>query len=206
MLILPDNVALARTLLAQQLETHRSPPGGDLSGVAETAPAAVLVPIVLHPGGPTVLFTRRTEGLTHHAGQISFPGGRMEAGETPEAAALREACEEIGLAPEQVLLAGRLAHYTTITRFLVTPVVGLVTPGFSLTLQAGEVAEVFEVPLSVIVQRTHYRALPVDTATRRIVTQALDWEGRTIWGATAGMLLMLQAALYPLTAEQEPTA
>ncbi|HEY5597276.1 MAG TPA: CoA pyrophosphatase, partial [Kiloniellales bacterium] len=110
--------------------------------------AAVLVPIVTHPSGLTVLFTRRTEHLDAHAGQISFPGGRIEPGdEGPAAAALRETEEEIGLPRRFVRLIGTLDTYVTRTGFEVTPVVGLISPPFSLILDAFEVAEVFEAPL-----------------------------------------------------------
>jgi 8-oxo-dGTP pyrophosphatase MutT (NUDIX family) len=111
--------------------------------------AAVLVPIVDRSQGPQVLLTRRTDHLHDHAGQISFPGGRIDPGdETPEAAALRETEEEIGLPPTKVRLVGRLDTYIVRTGFEVHPVVGLVRPPFDLALDSFEVAEVFEVPLA----------------------------------------------------------
>jgi len=191
MLILPPDFDAAHALLATRLDTHRAPPSGDMSITDETTLAAVLVPIIMHGDGATVLFTKRTEALSKHAGQVSFPGGRMEYEETPEEAAIRETLEEVGLLPEFVRTVGRLSHYTTITRYKVTPVVALIRPGFTLTLQPDEVAEAFEVPLSFLLERNNYRELAVNLPGRRAVTRAIDWQGKMIWGATAGMLTML---------------
>ncbi len=109
---------------------------------ATLTPAAVLVPLVERPGGITVLLTRRTEHLNDHPGQISFPGGRVEARDAgPVETALRETEEEIGLARSHVEIVGRLDRYETVTGFIITPVVGLVRPGFSLTLDAFDIKE-----------------------------------------------------------------
>lgn len=160
-------------------------------------PAAVLVPLVLREDGPTVLLTQRTAHLANHAGQISFPGGRMEDSDaSPEDAALRESAEEIGLAPDQVQLIGRLDDYVTVTHFRVTPVVGLVQPDFTLTLDAFEVAEAFEVPLSFLVNpanhQRHHRTTPVG---HKRYFYAIPYQDRYIWGATAGMLVNLSEVL-----------
>lgn len=196
MLILPSDSGLARDWLARRLDSHRQPNGGDLTIEGETSPAAVLVPIVLRPEAPTLLLTRRTDRLSHHAGQVSFPGGRIEFEETPEQAALRETWEEVGIAADHIVPVGRLSPYTTVSRFRVTPVVGLLTPDFSLTLAPDEVAEAFEVPLSFALEQGNYREHGVNLPGRRVVTHALDWEGRLIWGATAGMLMMLLRTLH----------
>src|SRR6266545_6615128 len=124
----------------------------------EIRPAAVLVPVVRREGGLTVLFTRRTAHLNDHAGQISFPGGRSEPGDTGAAeTALREAAEEIGLAAAQVEVLGKLQEYVTVTGYRVTPVVGLVTPPLELRLDEFEVAEVFEVPLEFLLDPANHQ-------------------------------------------------
>ncbi|HEY0418161.1 MAG TPA: CoA pyrophosphatase, partial [Acetobacteraceae bacterium] len=112
-------------------------------------PAAVLVPIVLGEK-PGILLTKRTSHLTAHAGQVSFPGGRIEPGETPEAAAVREAAEEVGLDPRLPELLGRLPEHATGTGFRITPVIGLVPPPLNLVADPAEVEEPFELPLSVV--------------------------------------------------------
>ena len=166
-------------------------------GVVRTlVPAAVLVPIVEHAGGSTVLLTQRTEHLRDHAGQISFPGGRVEpVDNSHEAAALREAEEEIGLPPEQVELVGRLDTYRTRTGFEITPVVGFVEPGFPLRLDAFEVAEVFEVPLSYVLDANNHERHSREFAGRHREFYVLPYGGRYIWGATAGMLVNLHDVL-----------
>jgi 8-oxo-dGTP pyrophosphatase MutT (NUDIX family) len=161
----------------------------------ETVRAAVLVAIVERPDGPTVLLTRRADAMSRHAGQIAFPGGRIDPGETPEAAALREAEEEVGLAAERVTLVGRSSVYETVTGFMVTPVVGLVAPPFRLTLNAAEVAEAFEVPLEVILDENRYERRFHDFETGRRYYYAVTYEDRMIWGATAGMLRALRTRL-----------
>ena len=160
-----------------------------------TAEAAVLAPIVERPDGPTVLLTRRAAALSNHAGQIAFPGGRIDPGETAEAAALREAEEEVGLARGRVTLLGRSSAYETVTGFKVTPVVGVVAPPFTLTLNTAEVAEAFEVPLAVVLDEARYERRFRDFEAGRRYFYALVHEDRVIWGATAGMLRALRARL-----------
>lgn len=159
--------------------------------------AAVLVPLVRHPGGLSVLLTQRTAHLLNHAGQISFPGGRNEENDaSPEDAALRETEEEIGLARGAVDLLGRLDDYVTITGFLVTPVVGLVTPPLALTPDSFEVAEVFEVPLSFVMDpANHQRHHRIGPQGEKRWFYALPYEERYIWGATAAMLVNLYDVL-----------
>ena len=159
-------------------------------------PAAVLVPLIDHPEGMTVLLTQRTAHLSAHAGQISFPGGRIEEHDVdPTAAALRETEEEVGLRREHVRVIGRLDTYITGTGFEITPVVGLVRVPFSLTIDPFEVAEAFEVPLSFVLDRANFRRTMRDVEERTRVFFVLPYQGRNIWGATAGMLVNLAEVL-----------
>ena len=177
---------------------RRSPPafsvyGDDGAGreAAATA-AAVLVPIVAHPAAFSVLFTQRTTHLKSHAGQVSFPGGRAEPGDaTPEFTALREAQEEIGLAPEKTEVISRLPDYFTRTGFRVTPVVGLLTPPLALEPDPREVEEVFEVPLAFLLDPHNHRRETREIQGRSVGYYVMRFEGRTIWGATAGMIVNL---------------
>ena len=154
--------------------------------------AAVLIPLVMHRSGPTVLLTRRTSHLHDHAGQISFPGGGIEAhDETAVAAALRETEEEVGLRAESVEVLGSLPSYATATGYLVTPVVGLVTPGFVLEIDTFEVEEVFEPPLAFLMDPTHHERRLVDFDGMRRTFYAMPYVAERryfIWGATAAML------------------
>ncbi len=159
---------------------------------AELSRAAVLVPVVEREQGLTVLLTRRARHLKHHAGQVSFPGGRIEAGDPgPWEAALREAEEEIGLSPEHVRLAGYLGDHFVITGYVVTPVVGFVRPGFSLKLDLTEVEEAFEVPLSFVLDRANHVPRERQFAGRTFTGFDIPYQGHNIWGATAVMLMSL---------------
>ena len=154
-------------------------------------PAAVLFPIVRH-AVPTVLLTQRTSHLRDHAGQISFPGGRVEAeDESPVATALRETEEEIGLARQHVDILGFLPEYRTGTGFRVTPVVGLVAPPFALQLDSFEVAEAFEVPLAFLLDPANHERHSLFYRGAQRQYFAMPWQGRFIWGATAGMIRSL---------------
>lgn len=171
-------------------------PDGSLGGPGAPVEAAVLVPLVDRPEGVQVLLTQRTEHLYDHASQISFPGGRVEAGDrSRQDTALREAEEEIGLARQGVAVLGTLPDYVIPTGFRVTPVVGWIEPPFSLNLDPFEVAEAFEAPLGVFLDpsRYHRHSHEFNGATRRYL--AMLFEGRYIWGATAGMLYSLFEAL-----------
>ncbi len=157
---------------------------------AEFSRAAVLVPLVDRPQGLTVLLTQRASHLKNHPGQISFPGGRMEATDTsPWEAALRETEEEIGLARDFVSLAGYLRDHFVISGYIVTPVVGFVRPGFELSLDATEVVEVFEVPLDFLLDPAHHVPRERHFGGHTFQSYEMPYEGRHIWGATAGMLL-----------------
>jgi 8-oxo-dGTP pyrophosphatase MutT (NUDIX family) len=170
------------------------------------AAASVLIGLVERLGQLTVLFTQRTDHLTDHPGQISFPGGRAEPEDQgdPVATALREATEEIGLSPDHVDVIGRLPTYTTGSGFVVTPVVAMVTEGFSVAADPSEVAEVFEVPLVFLMNPANHRRHEVEMGghAREFVSMpwtGVDSEGRerryVVWGATAAMVRNLYRLL-----------
>jgi 8-oxo-dGTP pyrophosphatase MutT (NUDIX family) len=168
--------------------------GDDGAGreAAGITPAAVLIPIVAHAEGLTVLFTQRTSHLKSHSGQVSFPGGRAEPEDpTPEFTALREAQEEIGLAAERVEILARLADYYTRTGYRVTPVVGLLTPPLELTPDRREVEEIFEVPLKFLLDPGNHQRKTRELQGRTVAYYEMPYGNRHIWGATAGMIVNL---------------
>ena len=151
--------------------------------------AAVLIPLLLNSDGLSVLLTQRTDHLHDHAGQISFPGGRMDPGDSnPHETALRESEEEIGLGRQGVEIIGYLPQYFTVSGYSVTPVVGLVKPQAEYVLDAFEVADVFEVPLHFLMDPANHqvRVWESNQGSRRFYS--MPYENRFIWGATAGML------------------
>jgi 8-oxo-dGTP pyrophosphatase MutT (NUDIX family) len=169
---------------------------GETPPSAALRPAAVLVPLIEHESGWSVLLTQRTAHLSAHAGQISFPGGRIEAADADAvAAALRETEEEVGLARDHVSVVGRLDTYITGTGFEITPIVGIVAPPYALTIDPYEVAEAFEVPLSYVLDKRNHNRTERESAGRTRVFFVLPYEGRNIWGATAGMLVNLAEVL-----------
>jgi 8-oxo-dGTP pyrophosphatase MutT (NUDIX family) len=168
----------------------------DLAQMPPPRPAAVLVPIMLRDE-LTVLLTQRSNDLPSHPGQISFPGGKVEPeDETPIACAVREAHEEIGLPRDRVEPLGFLDSYRTGTGFEITPVVALVKPGFQPTLDPREVLEVFEVPLAFLMDEANHQKDSREWRGRRRSFYAMPYEGRYIWGATAGMLKNMHMRLY----------
>jgi 8-oxo-dGTP pyrophosphatase MutT (NUDIX family) len=159
-------------------------------------PAAVLVPLVERDTGMTVLLTQRATTLKDHAGQVSFPGGRIEP-EDADAwhAALRETFEEIGLRPEWVQFAGYLPDHIVISGFRVTPVVGFVRPDYQLKIAAAEVHDAFEVPLGYILDAANHKSRQRKIGELTIDIHDIPYGERNIWGATAGMLMTLRDRL-----------
>lgn len=179
-------------LTADDLEKQRD------AAQALLRPAAVLLLVIDHASGPTVLFTQRTSHLPAHAGQISFPGGRCEESDCdPEATALRESQEEVGLDPSRVEILGRLPQYKTSTGFNVTPVVGWAEPPLEWTPDPDEVAEVFEVPLAFLLDAKNHRHESAFYKGRMRTYWAMPFGSRFIWGATAGMLVTFQRIVAP---------
>lgn len=200
-----DRIALRR-LIEERLKDSRPPTSADAAlpaGVSaeaaaplreyfppSPAPAAVLVPIVDHEDGLTVLFTQRASHLRRHAGQISFPGGRIEpTDETPVAAALRETEEEIGLGREHVTVVGFLEPQLVLTGYWVTPVVGFVRPGFALKLDAREVEATFEAPLAHLLDASNHRSRERVIGSATVQVYDIVFGPHHIWGATAAMLI-----------------
>ncbi|NJC39990.1 8-oxo-dGTP pyrophosphatase MutT (NUDIX family) [Brevundimonas alba] len=160
-------------------------------------PAAVLVPVIARPEGASVLLTRRSDTLASHTGQIAFPGGRLDPGETAVQAALREAREEVALDPASVEVLGVGDGYETVTGFLVTPVIGWLAEPPVVSPSPDEVAEVFEAPWDFLMDPANHRRdfLEPESGPRRWFW-AMPWRERYIWGATASILRALHARLY----------
>lgn len=210
-MIAKDRIALRR-LIEERLKDSRAVadpttavPAGfavrDIESIRSYFPAspiaaAVLVPIVDRESGLTVLLTRRASHLKNHAGQVSFPGGRIEPDDlNPVEAALRETQEEIGLAREHITFAGYLEPQLVLSGYWVTPVVSFVRPGFELQLDHQEVDSAFEVPLSFILDPANHRARQRQLGPLSVPVYDLPYEGHNIWGATAGMLMSLYRLL-----------
>ena len=166
------------------------------AGIAATKPAAVLVPVVDRPE-PGVILTMRTAELPSHAGQIAFPGGKIDQGDQgPLAAALREAQEEVGLDPRLVEPLGYLDLYLTFSGFRILPVVARVSPGYKLTLNASEVADAFEVPLDFLMGPENHQRHSRDWKGIQRHYYAMPYQERYIWGVTAGILRNLYDRVY----------
>lgn len=169
-------------------------------------PAAVLVPLVEREDGLAVMLTKRTNHLAHHPGQISFPGGRLEPEDQGDftTCALRETEEETGLGRHLVRLLGRLDDYVTGTGFVITPLVGVIDPPFTLSPDSFEVAEVFEVPLSFVLDQANHQLQSREVRGLQRPFWALTWQDRLIWGATAGILINLFEVLTPHQTGESP--
>jgi 8-oxo-dGTP pyrophosphatase MutT (NUDIX family) len=185
-------------LIVQRLARPAPPPDpGDLHVIAlakgvRVTEAAVLVPLVARPDALNVLLTQRTAHLADHAGQISFPGGRVESTDTSrEDTALRETEEEIGLGRTQVELLGRLPDYEIPSGFRIAPVVGWIEPPFDLRLDPFEVEAAFEAPLEYFLAARNYQRREYRFRGRHRHYMAIPYNGRYIWGATAGILYSL---------------
>jgi 8-oxo-dGTP pyrophosphatase MutT (NUDIX family) len=188
--------------LASGLPVPLPPIGSDFSLNAGGAmpqvwrPASVLVPLIRRDSGITVLLTQRTEDMPSHAGQIAFPGGRRQAEDVDATAtALRETEEEVGLTRDFVDVAGSLDLYRTGTGYQITPIVGIVTPGFTTRADPREVADVFEVPLDHFLDERNHRIDSRVWQGRERRYYAMPYGERYIWGATAGMLKNLHFIL-----------
>ncbi len=212
--LLSDSSSAALRALAQQklrpslslAELEQAAPAGvnddasegrrpEMASLARLRPAAVLLPIVDRPGGLSVLLTLRAADLRAHSGQVAFPGGKIDAGETPREAALREAHEEIGLEERFVEPLGWLDPYFTGTGFRVAPLVALVERSFALTVNKLEVDQVFETPFAFLMDAANHRLEEREWQGRRRRFYAMPHEGRYIWGATAGILRNLYEKL-----------
>ena len=174
----------------------------NMDGTYEKRLAAVLVPIIERDNQASVLFTQRTDDLPTHAGQISFPGGKMDPGDSDAVdTALREASEEIRLDPQYVDPIGFLQDYVTSTGYRIAPLVGVLRDGYSIVPDHNEVADVFEVPLSFLMNAENHEIHTREWRGRKRKFYAMPYGERFIWGATAGMLRNLYEWIY----EGEPS-
>jgi len=193
---------IKQSLIQQDVPVHQFIPQGALHvgdinkrSLSALRPAAVLLPLVEHPTGMSVILTQRTEHLHHHAGQVCLPGGTADAQDAgPIATALRETEEEIGLPAQKIEIAGYLDVYETLSGFSVTAVVGFIQPEFDLKLDTFEVADVFEVPLNFIMDPTNYQTYPGSWHGRQNLY--LSYQDRVIWGITAGILINFRDRLH----------
>jgi 8-oxo-dGTP pyrophosphatase MutT (NUDIX family) len=159
--------------------------------------AAVLIPVVDHGPEATVILTKRAETLRNHTGQVAFPGGRIDPQDvTPEDAALRETAEEIGLAADHVDLLGRMPDYVSGSGYRIVPVLGVVRPGFRLRINPDEVDAAFEVPLRFLMDPANHARASRFWGEHEWFYYDMPYEGRRIWGVTAGIIRTLYERLY----------
>lgn len=197
---------IERDLEAGALDVGVIPPFGDHSlndwaiepeFLRGARAAAVLIGLVPRPEGIKVILTQRTAGLRDHAGQVALPGGKIDPGDaTPADAACREAGEEIGLDPSHIAVLGYLGAYLTRTGFRIVPVVARVEPSFTLHLNPAEVVECFEVPLAFLMNPANHRRAEREWLGVTRHFYSIEFDGRTIWGVTAGILRVLYERLY----------
>ena len=184
------------TLLENLVEAlgRPAPPNlqhGDLEGQPDARHDAAVLVAVTHRPEPGAILTVRREHLRAHAGQVAFPGGRLDPGEDHVAAALREAWEEIALDPAEVRVIGSADPYRTVTGYRVVPVVGIIPPGLDLAPHEAEVADLFEAPLSFLLDPANHRRMSVEFQGATRPYWQIDWQDRRIWGATAAMIVNL---------------
>ncbi len=178
------------------------PEGGDLDHVeqrqlASIRPAAVLIPVIRRAHGPSVLLTERPHSMSSHAGQVAFPGGKVDAGDADDvAAALREAEEEVGIDPVSIELIGRCAPYVSGSAYRITPVLGLLSPDFVAVPEPREVDEVFEAPLSFLMDPANHATGEGVWKGRRREFYDIPYDGHRIWGVTAGIIRELYLHIY----------
>lgn len=182
--------------------TQTLPEGGDLDFVDADhleliRPAAVLIPVIPRPAGPTALLTQRPDTMASHPGQVAFPGGKIDQIDADEvAAALREAEEEVGIVPDTVDLVARAAPYITGTAFRITPVIGVLPSDFQAKPDPTEVADVFEAPLDFLFNTANHQTGTAFYKGRHREFTEMPWQGFRIWGVTAGIIRDLYANLY----------
>jgi len=195
---------LSGTCLPSDLRKVTMPPGSEdwpddmrAALTKSLKPAGVLIPVIERESGLTVLLTQRSAELKHHAGQVSFPGGRMEAHDRDiRATALRETHEEVGIAPDRISVIGYLEPMPTVTGYAVTPVIGLVANPVALTLDRTEVELAFEVPLAFLLDKRNARPAERDFLGRKIAIVEFLYGQHKIWGATAHMLIELSKKVF----------
>jgi 8-oxo-dGTP pyrophosphatase MutT (NUDIX family) len=168
----------------------------DENAVGAARPAAVLAPIVARPEGATVLLTQRAAALRQHSGQVAFPGGKIDDKETPLKAALRETMEEVGLDERHIELTGWLDPYLTGTGYRILTMTAIVDPSFTLTINPAEVDDVFETPLSFLMDAANHQRQSREWQGRLRHFYVMPYENRYIWGATAGIIRNLYERLY----------
>ena len=177
---------------------HRFNPGHPrITGLRQLRDAAVLIPVVDRGDEASVILTKRAETLTDHSGQVAFPGGRIDPTDvSPEAAALREAEEEIGLDPGHVEIVGRMPDYVSGSGYRIAPVLSIVRPGFRLSINEHEVDAAFEVPLRFLMDPVNHTQDSREFNSRRWVFYDMPYGGQRIWGVTAGIIRTLYERLY----------
>ncbi len=190
----PDALAGGVPPRASDFALNGPPP--DSHTIERARPAAVLVPVVARPANLSILLTLRAAHLRTHSGQVAFPGGQIDAGETASETALREAQEEIGLDERHVEPLGWLDPYLTGTGYRIAPLVALIDPAFTLTINAHEVADAFEAPFAFLMNPANHRLEEREWKGVRRKYYAMPYGERYIWGATAGILRNLYERLF----------